>query len=74
MANLSIPAQKVIAFNVVFVAFATVIVILRIVSLQIKKRGWAVHDFLCLFSLVNLWGYGIDFIVGKLLRFETAMK
>lgn len=71
MGKVSIQARKLVAFNVIFLAVATIAVVLRIISLRIRKRSWVTHDFLCLLSWVCLFGYTVDLNIGKSLRYPS---
>ncbi|KAL6720639.1 ATP-dependent RNA helicase [Lecanora helva] len=64
MRSISSQAASLIAYSVVLLALATIAVILRLISLRIRKHSLANHDLLCLFSFLNLVGYLINLFVG----------
>lgn len=64
MGSVSIAAVRLIVYAVLLVFLASTAVTLRFISVRIRRRSLASHDYLCLFSLLNLFGYVIDLIYG----------
>ncbi|KAF2231867.1 hypothetical protein EV356DRAFT_518241 [Viridothelium virens] len=68
MAAVTASAAKFIAYEVVFFTLAVSAVILRFLSLRIRRRAIRAHDVLCIVSLLCLVGYGVDITVGAVER------
>ena len=56
MGAVTVAAAKLIALNVILLAFATTAVVLRLISKRIRQKAWRSHDYLCILSFVSKWG------------------